>query len=139
VSAQPVDATPSAVNFSQEEVGIPKRGHAPSITCLKAWKCLATTQTLLRERGVDGFQIELIVVGMIVPPGPVISLLVAVCFGEGHVVLGVLSSKNRIGVNFAIIPIVIVLVVAIVDPDADLRCGIGPNRHRSNQSGGQEK
>ena len=88
---------------------------------------------------LDGFQVELVAVGVTVPPIPILSLLVAPRSGEGHMISGVFYSECLVGALFACIPVMVVSVVAIVDPDADtLRCSVGCNRHRSNQSGAQE-
>lgn len=82
----------------------------------------------------------LIVVGMTVAPIPIFSLLPAPRPGVGRIISGMFSAEYSVGVLFAIIPVVVVLVVSIIDPDADsLWCGVGPNRHRSDKSGCQEK
>jgi hypothetical protein len=79
--------------------------------------------------------VELVVVGMSVAPSPVFVLLAALGLRVGHVIFGMFYTECLVGALFAIIQVMVVLVVAIVDPDADrLRCSVGRNRHRSNQS-----
>src|ERR1700722_20245503 len=79
---------------------------------------------------------ELIVIGVFMAPIPVSSLLAALVLAKGHFVFGMFLPEGLVGFRFAIIPVVIVLVVAIVDPDADrLRSGVGGDGHRSNQRG----
>ena len=76
-------------------------------------------------------------VGMNVAPCPVFVLLAAPCLPVNYMISGMLYPECLVGALFAVIPVMIVLVVAIVDPDADpLRCSsVARNRHRSNQSG----
>jgi hypothetical protein len=51
-----------------------------------------------------------------------------------------LASECLVGLPFAVIPVVVVLVVAIVDSKTNrLRCGVDPDRRRSNQRDGQRK
>jgi hypothetical protein len=78
---------------------------------------------------------ELVVIGMFVAPIPVCPLLAAVGLAEGHIVFGMFSPEGFVGFRFTIIPVVIVLVVAIVDPNADLRRGVGRNCERSYKRG----
>ena len=74
---------------------------------------------------------------MSVAPIPVCPLLPTVRPGEGNIIPVVFSPESLVGVNFAVIPVVVVTVVAIVDSYTDaLRRGVGLNRRRSNKRGG---
>ena len=88
----------------------------------------------------DAFQLELVAVGMTVPPIPVLSLLAAFRLVEGHMISGMLHSECLVGALFAVVPVMVIFVIVVVDPDTNrLWCGISPNRHRNDKSGGQEK
>jgi len=77
---------------------------------------------------------------MSVAPSPVFVLLAARCLPVNYVISGMVYPECLVGVLLAVIPVMVVPMGAIVDPDADhLRCcSVGCNRHRSNQSGAQE-
>jgi len=84
----------------------------------------------------------LIVVGMSMAPAPVRSLLAAIRSGERHVVvvLGMFLPELHVGVFFAIVPVMVILMVAIVNAYADrLRCRVRADRHWSDKSSSQEK
>lgn len=88
----------------------------------------------------DGFQLGLVAVVLSMPPFPVFPLLAAVRLGEVYSISGMHYPVIIVIATFAVIPVMVVTVVAIVESDADLwGCGIGPNCHRSNQSDCQEK
>lgn len=72
---------------------------------------------------------------MFVAPIPVCPLLAAPGLAEGGIVFRMFSPEGFVGFRFAVIPVVIVLVVAIVDPNADLRRGVGRNCERSYKRG----
>ena len=79
-------------------------------------------------------------VGMFVAPIPVCLLLAMVRFAEGDIVFWMISPESFVGLAFAVIPVVVVLVVAVVNSNADrLRRGVGRDRHRSYKRGGQKK
>jgi hypothetical protein len=56
---------------------------------------------------------------MFVAPIPVGALLTALVLAEGNFIFGMFSPESLVRLGFAVIPVVIVLVVAIVDPNAD--------------------
>ena len=93
-------------------------------------ECLAVSVQATQEIRVSA--LNLVVVGMTVTPGPVISLLVAIRLGEGHVIFGMIFPVRDVGAIFTIIPVMVVFVIAIVNPDTDaLWGGVGADCHRS--------
>ena len=80
--------------------------------------------------------LELVVIGMFVAPIPVGSLLAAPGPAEGRIILGMISPEGLVGPRFAVIPVMIVTVVAIVDSYTNLRCGVDSNRRGSKKCGG---
>ena len=69
-------------------------------------------------------------------PIPVGPLLAAPGPAKGRIVLGMICPEGLVRSGFPVIPVVIVLVVAIVDSDSALRCGIGSNHRGSKKCGG---
>src|ERR1700682_5723565 len=86
-------------------------------------------------RGLFKSTRELVMIGMFVAPIPVSPLLAAPGLAEGRIIFRMFSPEGLVGLRFTVIPVVIVLVVAIVDPDADLRRGVGRNCERSYKRG----
>jgi hypothetical protein len=74
---------------------------------------------VLSRAECGGTSWELIVIGMFVAPIPVSALVAALVLAEGHFIFGMFSPESLVRLGFAIIPVVVVLVVAIVDPNAD--------------------
>ena len=69
---------------------------------------------VLSRAACGGSSRELIVIGMFVAPIPISSLLAAPVLAEGHFIFGMFSPESLVRPGFAVIPVVIVLVVAIV-------------------------
>src|SRR5580693_5779008 len=82
---------------------------------------------------------KLVVVWMFVTPLPVIALLFAVILAEGDIEIGVVVAISLVRTGFIVIPVVIVLVIAIVNANGNLRRRTGLRCHRSHKRGCQKQ
>src|ERR1700722_16376717 len=82
----------------------------------------------------------LVVIWMFVTPLPIIALLSAIVLLEGDAVSAMFVAILLVGTRFAVIPIVVVLVVAIVNADAyNLRRRVRTGCKRCHERGRQKQ